>query len=497
MELEDPSVGGMPMNRISTGVPGLDLVLDGGLPAGSVCLVVGSPGTGKTTLGSQIAYHRAAQGDAVVYATLFAESHDRLLARLRSFSFVDPALVGTRVHYVSLADALESGGLDGVLAAVRREVRDRKAGLFVVDGATLLETLAPRPVDYVRFVQGLGAVSGLRACTMLLLSGAAPVGIGPIGPHTDGVVQLDLDSFGARDARTLRVVKFRGTEHLLGRHDLTISSSGMAVYPRLESLIGVDREDHIGPDRLSTGVPGLDQMLAGGLLPNTSTMLLGTPGSGKTMLGLHVLARGASVGERGLIATFHEKAPLLIDTAASAGLDLAGPLNDGLLRVLWRAPLELSADAWAWDLLAAVDAHRPTRLLIDGLSDIQRLILMPQRMATYVPALANELRRRGITTIMTVEVDKYVGTDLSAPIPAASATMDNGILLRHVEIRSRIYRLVSILKTRQSTPDSSIREFVIGPDGIQVGKVFDGAVALLTGAASPAPAGLPGEAVED
>jgi circadian clock protein KaiC len=249
--------------------------------------------------------------------------------------------------------------------------------------------------------------------------------------------------------------------------------------------LGTGRNDHFGPDRLGTGVAGLDRMLGGGLLPKTSTMLLGTPGSGKTTLGLHYMAEGARNGETGLIATFHETAGLLADAAASVGQDLAGPIERGLVRVLWRPPLELSADAWAWELLAAVDQHKPARLFVDGLSDIQRLILRPERMPTFVPALANELRVRGITTLMTVELESYVSAEVAVPVPAVSATMDNGILLRHVELRSRIRRLVSILKTRQSASDPAIREFVIGPGGIAVGEPFDGASALLTGAPFP------------
>jgi circadian clock protein KaiC len=115
-------------------------------------------------------------------------------------------------------------------------------------------------------------------------------------------------------------------------------------------------------------------------------------------------------------------------------------------------------------------------------------------MSSFVPALANELRLRGVTTLMTVELDAFVGADLVAPVPAASATMDNGIVLRHVELRSRVRRLITVLKARQSRVDPAIREFRIGPAGIEVGEVLDGGAALLTGAPEPVPdAGPPRE----
>ena len=498
MDDQTNATGSAAVPPATTGVPGLDPVLGGGLLVGTLVLVVGPPGTGKTTLGNQVAFHHASRGGTALFATVLAEPHERMLPRLRSFAFFDQELAGTRVHYLSLLDALERGGLDGVAAAVGRELRERGATMLVLDGAAMLEDHAPAPAAYGRFVQRLGATAALAGCTTLLLCARGAGDLGAAGPHADGVLLLDLESVGARDVRTLRVVKLRGAEHLLGRHDAAIGRDGLSVFPRLETLAGEDRSDPLGPERLATGIPGLDRMLGGGLLPATSTMLLGSPGAGKTILGLHVLAEGAARGERGLIATFHEKERLLADTAASVGRDLAGPIELGLVRVLWRPPLELSADAWAWELLAAVDAHRPARLLIDGLSDVQRLILRPERMPTFVPALANELRERRVTTLMTVELDAYVGTDLTVPVPAASATMDNGILLRHVELRSRIHHLVSVLKTRQSAADAAIREFAIGPGGIEVGEVFDGAAALLTGAPAPDPiqtaSARPGEA---
>jgi circadian clock protein KaiC len=471
----------------ATGVPGLDVILGGGLFPGSVVLVVGSPGAGKTTLGNQIAFHVARRGGSAIEATVLAEGHDALLPRLRRFDFFDPALAGERVHYLSLFDALAADGFDGVLAACRREVRARQASLLVIDGATLFERLTPSDVEYARFVETLGALCRMLGCTALLLTSGPSDRRNALGQYVDGVLEMELESVGARDVRTLRVVKLRGAEHLLGRHDMTIDHRGVTVFPRLEALAGADRADVAGPGRLSTGIAGLDRMIGDGLLPATSTMLLGSPGAGKTLLGLHFLAEGARHGEPGLIVTFHEKARMLAETAARVGLDLAGPIEHGLTRVIWRPPLELSPDEWAWQLLAAVDEHRPTRLLIDGLSDIQRMILRSERMSSFVPALANELRLRGVTTLMTVELDAFVGPDLTAPVPAASATMDNGIVLRHVELRSRVRRLITVLKARQSVVDPAIREFRIGPDGIEVGEVFDGGAALLTGAPEPMP----------
>src|SRR5215212_5249828 len=111
--------------RLETGVFGLDAVLGGGIPVGRTCMVAGSPGVGKTTLGNQLAFHHAATGGQALVTTLLAETHDLMLANLRSFRFFDATLVGDRVHYLNLFDALEDEGLDGIITAVRRVARER------------------------------------------------------------------------------------------------------------------------------------------------------------------------------------------------------------------------------------------------------------------------------------------------------------------------------------------------------------------------------------
>jgi len=256
------------------------------------------------------------------------------------------------------------------------------------------------------------------------------------------------------------------------------------VSPRLEALAGRDRPAQ-GPDvGLGIGVPGLDTMLGGGLMPFSSTLVLGTPGAGKTLLGLSFLAEGASRGERVLMAGFHETAADLVRTAAGIGLDLGRHVDDGRLRVLWDPPLEVSVDAWAWRLLAAIAEHRPRRVFLDALSDVQRLIAVPERMPAYAAALVNELRARGATTLIAAEIDAYSDDRLAVPVPAASAIMDNGVLLRHVELRSELHRLVSVLKARQAPTDPAIRAFTIGSEGITVTGRFAVTSELLTGRAA-------------
>jgi circadian clock protein KaiC len=467
--------------RLETGVPGLDTILGGGIPVGRTCMVAGSPGVGKTTLGNQLAFHHAATGGRALVTTLLAEAHDLMLANLRGFRFFDPALVGDRVHYLNLFDALAEEGLDGIIAAVRHVARENGATLLVVDGAAVVEDVAPSQLALRRFVQQLQAQAAILGATTVLLTSHTRDQLEVLGAHVDGVMVLTNERFASRHVRQLEVLKLRGGRHVSGAHEFLITDDGLTVHPRLESVVGWRRPPEQSSGLLGTGVPGLDAMLGGGLMPFSSTLLMGTPGAGKTLLGLSFLLEGARRGERGLLAGFHETEPALMSTAARIGLDLRGAIESGLIRIMWDPPLELSADAWAWRLLAAVEEHRPRRVFIDALTDIQRFVASPQRMPTFTAALTNELRALGATALIATEIDAYVDEQLAVPIPAASATMDNGLLVRQVEIRSSLLRLVSILKARQIGTDPAIREFVISPQGIEVSRPFPASTGLLTG----------------
>src|SRR5918993_2651928 len=252
--------------RLETGIPGLDAVLGGGLPAGRTSLVAGQPGTGKTTLGNQLAYHHAAAGGLAVVATLLAETHDLMLTNLASFTFFDASLVGERVTYLNLFDALEEG-LDAVSTAIRRVVRETGASLLIVDGATVIEDIAHSPLALRRFVQQLHTQAAVLGATTLLLTGHTRGELGNLGAHVDGVIVLANERFDSRHVRQLEVLKLRGGPHVGGAHEFAIGETGLTVHPRLESVAGKHRPSEQRGGLLGIGVTGLDAMLGGGLMP--------------------------------------------------------------------------------------------------------------------------------------------------------------------------------------------------------------------------------------
>ena len=483
---EHNSAGGTrQLARLASGIPGFDAITAGGLPVRRVSLITGTPGSGKTTFGNQLAFAHAASGGQVIVATLLMESHDVLLENLEGFGFFDANLVGDRIHYLSLLAPFLDSGLDATIDTLRREVQRFDATLLVIDGTAIEDDLALSDIDLRRLAQRLETLMSVLGCTTVLLTATSDHRVQPLWARVNSVILLRSQAVGSRQVRSLEIMKMRGTRGIGGIHEFAITEAGISVFPRLEALAGTHRQNQIPEHGMGTGVPGLDAMLGGGLMPRSSTLVMGTPGAGKTILGLHFLMEGADRGEPGLLVGFHETAAELATTAERIGLDLRRHLESGLIRIFWNAPLELSADGWAWQLLHMVAEQNSARVYIDEMSDLDRIITSTDRMPLFIPALTNELRNRNATLLIAVEIDEYTGDTLAIPIPGASAAVDNGIVLRHVEIRGAWRRLIAVPKVRQANTDPSIREVQITDQGMTIAHPVLAGTGLLTGRATP------------
>lgn len=467
--------------RLPSGIPGLDVVLGGGLLSGGVYLLAGGPGSGKTVLANQICFARAAQDQECLYVTALAESHGRMVSNLESFEFFEPQAVGSLITYFSGVRALREEGLDGLFELVAGEVRRRSPAVLVLDGLSIgVRFAGASEPDLIAFLNQLSALLELHGCTGILCA-LSPVGI--IAPEhvlADRMIELRQTRMGQRAVRDLYVSKFRGSKTLGGSHVFEIDERGATVYPRTEGWIAKRPLSSVeGPRRLGFGVHALDEMLHGGIPFASTTALVGTTGTGKTLLGLNFLAEGARRGEHGLYFGFYETPERIVSQGQGIGLPLTELRSSGSLDILWEQPFESLEDELAEKILTCAEQRGTRRLFIDGLEGFVRGSIAPERAPNLLAALATRLQALGVTVLLSAESSVF--GDRLLPSHLWSALVECTILLRYVEYRARLHRTVAILKVRGSPFDSAIRELELTSSGVRVGSRFEGATGILSG----------------
>ncbi|WP_224365184.1 ATPase domain-containing protein [Hyalangium versicolor] len=469
--------------RLPTGVSGLDTILRGGLVKGGVYMILGMPGAGKTILGNQVCFHHVRTGGRALYVTLLAESHTRMIGNLRSMSFFEPSRIPDSLAYLSAYSVLEEGGLEALFELIRKEVRAHGASLLILDGLVAAEEVAPTERAFKKFIHGLQVMTGMIGCTTLMLTTGGGKGLKAEHTMVDGLLVLRERTFGVRAMRELTIRKFRGSAHLRGQHGFDITDEGIVVHPRLETLMEDISPDRPTDQRHAFGIPGLDDMLRGGVFQGSSTMLFGSPGSGKTLLGVHFLAEGARKGERGHYFAFYDSPRRTCEQAASVNLRLEPFIEQGLLELSFRPPVENGLDAIGSELLSLIRERGIRRLFVDGFDALKKAVVHPPRITRFMAALVNECRARGVTLLFSVETESLFGLELKFPLRGISMICENILFLRCAEVGATMRRFISVLKLRTSAHDPHLREFLIQGTGLEVGAPIEDAQLLMSGLA--------------
>ena len=482
--------------QMPTGIPGLDRLLAGGLRQGGLHVVLGGPGTGKSVLAHQIGAKLIRDGGKVLYLTALVEAHETLISQARTFRFFDPSFVPGSFYYASLYPALHAGGLDAVGAEVRRLTLEQSPSLVVIDGVHALKAATDDRLAYQRFMHELEGHATLAGQTILLLAHLPDgrIAADPTFTIADAIFHMRHRTVRLRDVRMFSVGKLRGVAHTGGWHTFRITGDGIQIFPRVESrgsemsvhVSGTLPEDPAALDSLATGVKGLDEMLGGGLDRSTLTLVVGTPGSGKTLLGLAFLGAGAEAGEAGLMLGYHETPEALIGKGEGAGLPIRRGVADGKIHLHWKAPAELLADEEIGRLLALVEEHGIRRVVIDALEDVRQAVIPRSRELNVIASLAGMLRERGVTSIVMHDIQRVVGVSFDMPMAELSGLMDNVLHLRYVEQKGELRRLIAVLKVRAHAHDHALRELhILEKKGLKVGDAYDRSEMVLTGLGLP------------
>jgi circadian clock protein KaiC len=472
--------------RRPTGIEGLDRILEGGFLISGVYIVQGPPGAGKTILANQTCFNHAAAGGRAVYVTLLAESHSRMFAHLRRMAFFDESVIPDRVYYIGGYSALEAEGLDALVTLIRGAIQKHKTTLLVVDGLISAQESSPTDREFKRFLHEIQTLADLTGCTVLLLTNAERAsGFFPEHTMVDGVLHLTDELSELRPLRHIRILKLRGSAPVRGLHSLRITDQGLEVRPRIETRLpqpAVNQEELAAGPKLPFGLADLDEMLRGGVRPGSITMLLGSSGSGKTLLGMQFLSEGVRRGERVVYFGFYERPEAILAKCQRVGIGgLKEGVERGLARLVWHRPVEGVLDELGESLLQTILSVRPQRLFLDGMEGFERAADFPERMSHVYSGIAQELERLGITTLYSTETRELFARTIEVPINGLSAATQNIILLRHVEHRAAMLRVLAILKVRDDDYDARMRELRITNDGIRLLDTFAGEAGVAAG----------------
>ncbi|HYD94124.1 MAG TPA: ATPase domain-containing protein [Noviherbaspirillum sp.] len=453
---------------LSTGIPGFDAILGGGFPVHHLYLIQGLAGSGKTTLACQIGFNHARQGRKVLILTLIAESHAKLLQHLANFSFFDMSLLDRQVKFFGGYAALAQGGLRELLNFISACLNEHQPEIMIVDGFRSVRDYGPTDLALSEFMHSLNALAAAMGCTTFLLSPIEGNIAESENTLVDGLVELSQYEDGVRTVREIRVYKLRGGNHFLGKHAFEVGGNGIVVYPRLEAIATRTNIASPASDRLvSFGIPSWDRLTGGGIMHGSITSLVGSPGVGKTIMGLHFIEQGLRDNETCLILGFFESPPRLLQKGRKVGMDLSTAMQDGRLEMMWHLPLEVLMDRLATDLLDNIDRRKVTRLLIDGIEGFHDIAVHTQRIKPFLIALVNELRARNVTTFITQELP-YFKESFARADSTESVLYENVMLLRTVEIDGANRRLISVMKLRESGYDPAHHVMTISDKGIVV-----------------------------
>lgn len=456
-----------PLTRITTGNKQADEILGGGFPADSINVVMGHPGTGKTIFIEQLIFHNAGEDRPILYLTTMSEPLPKVVRYLQQFPFFDEAKIGTEVVYEDIGSELASGGIDALVPRVQESVTSLGPKIIVIDSFKAIHDLAPSVLAMRKMLYELsGLLSAYEATTFLVGEySEEQVSVLPEFAVADGIIQFSRKELGARDERFMRVRKLRGSRYREGTHGFRITDRGLDIYPRLVSP-ELPKAYTTLKERVSSGVPALDEMLDGGVHRGSSMLLVGPSGSGKTTLGLQFVLEGVRLGEPCVYANFQENPSQLASVIQGYGVSAEEATRKGL-HLIYRSPVELQIDSILVELFRLVTERGIRRLVIDAVGDLATASADPQRLHEYLYALMQHLSVRGVTSIFIMETAGVLAG--KSPFEGSRLSyLSDVLVLLELTSRKPISRTIRVVKARGIAHDQQPHDFHITAKGVEL-----------------------------
>lgn len=467
------------VQRVSTGIEGLDEILKGGLLVQHSYLVQGGPGTGKSTIG----YHFLQQGNRNGEETLLISLNEQKESIQYSISRFGIDLSSTHILDLSPGDDLFKDGetynvfssrdveQKPILEEIREAIEKTNPSRVVLDSVTMLNMLNKDPyrarklaLSLIRFICSNGA-------TLLMLSEQSK----PVEDSSfwvSGIISLQY----SENWRNIEIKKFRGSDFQSGKHSFKITSDGIEVFPMLKPK---KYERTFAPSQLGYGIEELNAMLNGGLERGTTTLMTGPSGVGKTNLGIQFIRQAAARGERSAIYSFEESKEVIISRSEGIDIPIRKMVDNGNLKIAPIEPLSYSPDEFSKIVKTDVEENDTRIVMIDSVGGY-KLAVGEKNALSRLHSLCVYLQNMGVTTILVYEISNIFG-DLRTTDINASYLADNILFLRYMELDGALRKSIGVLKKRLSGFDKQLREFKITDKGIVIGNALQNMRGVLTG----------------
>ncbi len=468
----------LPQTKDTTGISGLDDILQGGLPHGHLYLVEGEPGTGKTTLALGFVLAGRDAGESTLYVSL-SETADELglVAQshgwnLESLEIVELERDVARHAPESQYTVFESTEVElgDTMRMIFEATERRRPTRVVIDSLSELRLLARDSLRFRREMLGLKRFFADRGATALILDDLTQEAHeGLIQSIAHGVVRLErLTTEYGSERRRLIVPKMRGAQYREGYHDYRIFPGGLEIFPR---LVASEHRQPILPGQLLSGVGNLDELLGGGLDRGTSTILMGPSGVGKSTIGMVYAAAAATKGERVEVLLFDENLGTYFAREKGLEIGLQPHIESGLVSVRQIDPSEVSPGELTQTIRDAVEVRGTKHLVIDSVNGVIEAMPGERTLMVQVHELLAYLGQKSVTTVITLAQHGLMGPSVASAADL-SYLADTVVLLRFFEAFGEIREAVSVVKKRTGAHERTVRELKIGPGGFVVGETL-------------------------
>ena len=472
----------MSLNRISTGVAGLDEILLGGLITHQAYLIKGQSGSGKTTLGLHFLNTGISQGEICLFIS-FSETETRLRNNAKSIGidieqveFLDLSpqadfFTEDRTYDIFSPAEVEKTPITEKIIAAIDKIKPQRVFL---DAITQFRFLIADEFQFRKQVQSFLRFMVERDLTLLFSSeGSDRNPDDDLQFMSDGVIQLYMNS----PRRSIQIAKFRGSSFVAGYHDLELSDRGMKVFP---SLVLETYHSNFVPQTISSGIPEIDELLNGGIERGTVTIISGPSGVGKSTFGVQFMKEAAGRGERSVLYAFEEAKETILQRCEAINIPVHAMIERGTLSINQVEPLRYTPNQFVHLVRTEIEQNNAKIVMIDSTSGY-RLSMQGEDLVRQLHSLCQYLKNMGVTVILINETHSIVGGEFVVTEVGLSYLADNLVFLRYLELEGELRKAIGVLKKRVSNFERTLREFKITEYGIKVGEPLTQLRGILSG----------------